>query len=180
MRFRHVCLCRGNDDFAWVRRGTVLSLGELFMLLGREYTAAQIYTLYRCMRIVVLKRRKQKSGGHSSLGSAVAGLAAGRVIRLHEGWTQLLIEEYATLQGQGVPTPGNVSACDKMFKAAVQYVHVNLLQDLSPPWIDHNSPRLCQGMECWLGTSSRPSCGGRPTSCQPSLGRMSFQAWTEV
>ena len=29
----------------------------LFMLLGREYTAAQIYTLYRCMRIVVVKRR---------------------------------------------------------------------------------------------------------------------------
>ena len=41
------------------------------MLLGREYTAAQMYTLYRCMRIVVLKRRKHKSGGHSSLGSAV-------------------------------------------------------------------------------------------------------------
>ena len=28
------------------------------MLLGREYTAAQNYTLYRCMRIVVVKRRK--------------------------------------------------------------------------------------------------------------------------
>ena len=41
------------------------------MLLGREYTAAQIYTLYRCMRIVVLKRRAHKSGGHSSLGSGV-------------------------------------------------------------------------------------------------------------
>ena len=107
------------------------------MLLGREYTAAQIYTLYRCMRIVVVKRRKHKSGGHSSLGSAVAGLAAGRVMRLHKDWKRLLIEEYATLQGQDVPAPGNVSACHKMFKAAVQYVHVNLLQDLSPPWIDH-------------------------------------------
>ena len=100
------------------------------MLLGMEYTAAQIYTLYRCMRIVVLKRRKHKSGGHSSLGSAVAGVAAGRVMRLHEDWKQLIIEEYATLQGQDVP-PDNTSAWHKMFKAAVQYVHVNLLQDLS-------------------------------------------------
>ena len=73
---------------------------------------AQIYTLYRCMRIVVVKRRKNKSGGHSSLGSAVAGLAAGRVMRLHEDWKQLLIEEYATLQGQDVPTPDNFSACE--------------------------------------------------------------------
>ena len=54
------------------------------MLLGMEYTAVQMYTLYRCMRIVVVKRRKNKSGGHSSLGSAVAGLAAGRAMRLHE------------------------------------------------------------------------------------------------
>ena len=106
---------------------------------------AQIYTLYRCMRIVVVKRRKNKSGGHSSLGSAVAGLAAGRVMRLHEDWAQLLIQEYATLQGQDVPAPDNFSACDKMFKAAVQYVHVNLLQDLSPPWIDHNFPQALPG-----------------------------------
>ena len=66
-------------------------------------------------------------------------------MRLHEDWKQLLIEEYATLQGQHVPAPDNFSACDKMFKAAVQYVHVNLLQDLSPPWIDHNFPQALPG-----------------------------------
>ena len=51
MRFRHVCPCQDNNDFAWVRFAAVLSIGELFMLLGREYTAAQICTLYRCMRL---------------------------------------------------------------------------------------------------------------------------------
>ena len=144
MRFRHVCPCQDNNNFAWVRHGTVLSVGELFMLLGREYTAAQIYTLYRCMRIAVVKSRKHKSGGHSSLGSAVAGLAAGRVMRLHEDWKQLRIEEYSTLQGQDVPSD-STSAWHNVFKAAVQYAHVNLLQDLSPPWIDHHFPQALTG-----------------------------------
>ena len=78
--------------------------------VDKRSKAAQMYTLYRRMRIDVAKRRKHKSGGHSSLGSAVAGLAAGRVMRLHEDWKQLLIEEYATLQGQDVPAPDNFSA----------------------------------------------------------------------
>ena len=65
--------------------------------------------------------------------------------RRHEDWAQLLIEEYATLQGQAVPTPDNFSASGKMFKAAVQYVHVNLLQDLPPPWIGHDSPQALPG-----------------------------------
>ena len=45
-------------EYMWYRCGKVITLGELFMLLGREYTAAAIYALYRTLRIVSLKRRK--------------------------------------------------------------------------------------------------------------------------
>ncbi len=145
MRFRHVCPCVDTDKYAWVRQGKVVSIGELFMLLGQEYTAAEIYAFYRCMRIVCLKRRKNRSGGHSALGSAVAGVAAGRVRRGLGDWRELLIEEYATLKGQPLPAREEKRYSRELFKAAVQYIHVNLLQDLSPPWIEHDFPMALPG-----------------------------------
>ena len=56
--------------YEWARRGTVLTLGELFLALGREYTAAQIYSFYRTLCIVALKRRKQRNGRASASSSA--------------------------------------------------------------------------------------------------------------
>ena len=39
----------------------MLTLGELFLALGKQFAAATIYSFYRTLRIVALKRRKQPS-----------------------------------------------------------------------------------------------------------------------
>ena len=36
--------------FEWARRGTVLTLGELFLALGKQYSAVNIYSFYRPLR----------------------------------------------------------------------------------------------------------------------------------
>ena len=179
MRFRHVCPCVDTEEYAWVRHGAVVSVGELFMILGQEYTAAEIYTLYRCLRIVCLKRRKGRSGGHSALGSAVAGVAPHRVLQEHKGWRQLLIEEYATLKGQALPARGDQMANENMFKAAVQYIHVNLLQDLSPPWIGHNFSQALPG-DGVLARYLKPTFLRWPLEAVGTLfGREILETWNE-
>ncbi len=52
MRFRHVCPCANAEGFIWIRTAVVASLGKLFMILGKEYSAGQMYALYRTLRIV--------------------------------------------------------------------------------------------------------------------------------
>ena len=68
---RVICPCIDPAcGYEWARRGTVLTLGELFLALGREYAAAEIYSFYRTLRIVALKRRKQHRGRASASSSA--------------------------------------------------------------------------------------------------------------
>ena len=75
--------------------------------------------------------------------------------------------------------PDNFSACDKMFKAAAQYAHVNLLQDLSPPWIDHNFPQALPG-DGVLARYLKPTFLCWPADLVPTLfGQDVFQEWTE-
>ena len=60
---RVTCPCMDPArGYEWARGGTVVTLGELFLALGKDYTAAQIYAFYRTLRIVAVKRRK----GHAS------------------------------------------------------------------------------------------------------------------
>ena len=68
---RVICPCIDPAcGYEWARRGTVLTLGELFLALGREYAAAEIYSFYRTLRIVALKRRKQHRGRAPASSSA--------------------------------------------------------------------------------------------------------------
>ena len=60
--FRALAPCKGTKDFQWVRTGAVTSLGQLFLVLGETFTAAEIYQFYRTLRIVAVKRRKQIRG----------------------------------------------------------------------------------------------------------------------
>ena len=68
--------CMGTNDYMWFRTGEVTTLGELFLALGREYTAASIYAFFRTLRVVVVKRRKGKSYKPGS-ASASTGLTGG-------------------------------------------------------------------------------------------------------
>ena len=47
-----------TSDFEWRRTGSVVTLGQLFMILGKTHNNAAIYYLYRTLRIVALKKRK--------------------------------------------------------------------------------------------------------------------------
>ena len=48
------------------------------------------------------------------------------------------------LEGPG-PARTDKQANNDLFNAAVQYIHVNLLQDLSPPWIGHQFSQALPG-----------------------------------
>ncbi len=85
---RVVVNCVGTTQWEWRRIGLVVTLGELFLLLGQDWTAAAIYSLYRALRIVALKRRKTSSASAPASGSATgmtgSDLQAGKIRRLSE------------------------------------------------------------------------------------------------
>ena len=149
------------------------------MELGRDFAVKEIYTFYRCLRIVTLKRRKNRSGGHGSTRNVAAGLADRCVLREHDDWKESLIEEYATLRGEDVPARGDKATNSRMFKAAVQFIHVNLLQDLSPPWIDHNFPQALPG-DGVLARYMKPTFLRWPRDIVGTLfGREVFETWSK-
>ena len=76
----------------------------------------------------------------SSLEASVAGTEVKHSFACHK---QHLVQEYAELLGADIPT--NAVQFDQMFDAAAQYVHLNLLQDLSPPWIEHEFSQALPG-----------------------------------
>ena len=54
---RITCPCMDPDcGYEWARDGMVMTLGELFMVLGKKHTASQIYAFYRTLRIVAVKQ----------------------------------------------------------------------------------------------------------------------------
>jgi len=116
-----------------------------FAFPRKEWDAAQIYYFYRSLRIVAVKRRKNVPGDEAlpMTGARAAGTAPTVVKREAVGAKTHLVQEYATLFGECVPT--SVNDFNSMFNKAVQYIHVNLLQDLSPPWLDKNFPQALPG-----------------------------------
>ena len=148
MRFRHVCPCKNTHQYVWIRSHSVISLGEMLMILGTDHTAAEIYSLYRILRVVCLKRRKDRCsarGGQPSTGSRVSGMAGAAVRREFKSSKDLLIDEYATLMAQTLPGDNDQEAREALFQKAVQYIHLNLLQDLSPPWIEREFSQALPG-----------------------------------
>ena len=118
------------------------------MILGTDYTAAAIYSLCRILRVVCLKRRKDRCsarGGPPSSGSKVSGMAGAAVKREFKSSKELLIDEYATLMAQALPGDNDKEAREALFQKAVQYIHLNLLQDLSPPWIERQFSQALPG-----------------------------------
>ena len=69
-------------------------------------------------------------------GSLAAGLASTRIRHSLRPLGIQLVEEYATILGMGTPEPWS-DTHRQMFDAAVKYLHMNLLQDLDPPWMTH-------------------------------------------
>lgn len=141
--------------YEWARRGTVMTLDELFLVLGKQYSAAKIYSFYRTLRIVALKHRKQRSAHTSASGSATgvtqSPFRAGRV-RLEQKPNKMkLLEEYVAANG---PEPRKPTK--ENFDATIRTLYKCLLRDLRrPPF-----PRLCQGMVCFPSTHAQVICNG--------------------
>ena len=56
--FRSVVPCVGSDRYEWRRTGQVVTLGELFMALGKKLDARSIFAFFRTLRVVATKRTK--------------------------------------------------------------------------------------------------------------------------
>ena len=69
---RNRCMvpCPSADTHEWLRAGPVITLGELFLLLGDDYTAKDIDAFYRACRLVSLKRPKDSARVATATGSA--------------------------------------------------------------------------------------------------------------
>ena len=142
--------CAKSDKYMWFRTGDVITLGELFLVLGRVHTAASIYAFYRTLRIVVLKRCKEHSHEPGS-ASAYTGLTNGplqastmkRSLCSDRTTKQYTIKDCIEAKGRNTRT-----YTGRVLDAAVRHMHKILLCDLNPPGWSTNSPRLCQGIAC--------------------------------
>ena len=103
-------------------------MGELFMAPGTQYTAAQVYGMYRRLRLVVIKRKKTESCAPGS-ASAKRGVTAGplqaaairREVPVSTNEAQL-VAEYCQAMGLADST-----ATKELTDAAVGYLHKVLL-----------------------------------------------------
>jgi hypothetical protein len=62
-KYRIVCSCRNNENYMWVRTGSVTNLGNLLVVLSDTFTANEIYYAYLHFPIVAVKRKPHKSKG---------------------------------------------------------------------------------------------------------------------
>ncbi len=157
-RYRCVVPCAGAGDYEWVRVGPVVTLGELFMQLGKFFTAKHIYAFFRTLRIVALKRGKL-SANDATPWSTTGGVAGGplqahRIMAPYRKEDEL-VAEYVDLRGlptQYVAEKGP----ERMKKEAINFMHLLLLRDMTPPWVAHQFPRALPG-DGLLSKFTRPS-----------------------
>ena len=95
-------------DYEWVRTGPVVTLGELFLRLGRDFSCRKIYAFFRALRLVAVKRDKRaKSAAPGSAsagsGSTVVGVSRGplQATRIQSEFRKqdALVAEYIDLRG---------------------------------------------------------------------------------
>ena len=150
--------CKQARGYMWFRTGKITTLGELFLALGRAYTAACIYAFYRTCRVVVTKRRQTKSHRPGS-ASKWTGLTGGplqasnmkRSLCSNTTTQKCLVAEYCEATGCG-----EQPITKQLLDAAVRHMHKILLCDLNPPWMDHQFPQALTGKGV-LSRFTRPS-----------------------
>ena len=109
--------------------------------LGLNYTAKQIYYLYRTLRIVAVKRSKiVKAPGSASAGAGMGDrVLQAATLRKKIRNKQQLMTEYAAAIGIEVQdTP-------EFLNEAVRYLYALILSDMRPPWLEHTFPQALPG-----------------------------------
>ena len=142
---RITCPCLDPEcGYEWARGGKVITLGELFLALGKQYTAAQIYSFYRTLRLVAVKRRKLH-GAHGAASGIATGVTAtefqaARIRLEHMPKKHQLVAEYAAANELG-----ELKATQENVNVAIRYLYKVLLRDLRPPWLTHTFPQALPG-----------------------------------
>ena len=142
--------CKIAEQWQWHRAGPVITLGELFLALGQSYTASAIYSFYRTLRLVVLKRGKQAQRSRGTPGSAsVTGmtgsaLQAAAIRQEFRNSQYLLTDEYITVNKF---SDGYIKTLTKeqLLSDSIQFMYRLLLQDIRPPWLAHDFPLALPG-----------------------------------
>ena len=139
------CPCLDPEcGYEWARGGKVITMGELFLALGKQYTAAQIYSFYRTLRLVAVKRRKLHGAHGPASGSATGVTAtefrAARIRLEHTPNKHQLVAEYAAANELG-----ELKATEENVNVAIRYLYKVLLRDLRPPWLAHTFPQALPG-----------------------------------
>ena len=150
---------RGSVGVAWRRTGEVTTLGQLFLALGRGWSAAIIYAYYLRLRLVAVKRKKggswQGGSGPGHHGTGMLGTIAGTALRRDLlPWKERMVEEYCAIMDEEVPSPSDARLCQRT-DDAVRHLHALLLQDMRPPWVQDNFPQGLRG-DATLSRYSRP------------------------
>ena len=122
-KYRIVVPCKSNEEHAWYRTGLTVSLGEMFLHLGMNWTARQIYYLFRSMRIVGLKRRKGVSAtapGSASVTGTTASSFQGAAIRSSlRPAKESIVQDYCHSQG----LDSRLGDKDEFFNSAVRLIY---------------------------------------------------------
>ena len=129
--------------------GPVVTLGELFVQLGKFVTAMHIYVFFRTLRIVALKRDKLSSkempGSASTVPFSTTGGVAGGPLQANRIMTQFrkedaLVAEYIDLKGLTTECVEQRGP-RRMMREAINFMHLLLLRDLTPPWVMQQFPQ---------------------------------------
>ncbi len=158
---RLIVPCRKAEEWQWHRAGPVITLGELFLALGKAHTAAAIYSFYRTCRLVAIKKKKDacaEGGVRGSRGATVAkgsGLQADAIGREYYTNQDLLVDEYVKIKGYSEDDVRSFTK-EQLLANALQFMYRLLLEDIRPPWRQHSFPQALPG-ESVLCKFTRPS-----------------------
>ena len=172
--------CKGADEWQWHRAGPAITLGELFMALGKNYTAAAIYSFYRTCRLVVLKKGKQSQRSCGTPSSAsVTGMTgsafqATAIRRINRNNRDLLVHEYGVVN-RIFNDYMETMITAQLLNEAIQFMYCPLLQDIRPPWLAHDFTQALPG-EGVLSKWTRPSL----LQWDPELTEMLFDGMGKV
>jgi hypothetical protein len=112
-----------------------MSLGQLFMALGQEYNAKQIYFYFLTLRIVAVKRKKAERRA-GARGMHESGAQASQLRASHRPWQDQIVEDYLHMKDSQRPVPVSGSTeFNAFFDTALRHIYATVLQDMRPPWM---------------------------------------------
>ena len=131
-RFRMAVPCEGTHRYHWRRVVLVTTLGQILRALGDKFSASLLYYVYCSRRIVAVKATP---GASSPIAATKLHTAYDRTCGSYD-WKQRLVEQFCKEAGLDNCHDKHVD----LFQKALLYLQAQILQDLSPPWMESAQP----------------------------------------